>query len=173
MKKLMIVGAIVLAASFAQAAKVQWSTGAMCMPNPDGSWSSITADSDDWKGSMSAVITFFSDADHKNEVTGVSNTSADINAISSAIGKTTSDSFTGLTTYYAEVLITYTGDAGVQTLAIDNIEFDTPKTGTKVVNLQNLGFLDNTMKFTAVPEPTSGLLLLLGVAGLALKRRRA
>ncbi len=27
--------------------------------------------------------------------------------------------------------------------------------------------------FTAVPEPTSGLLLLLGVAGLALKRKRA
>ena len=27
--------------------------------------------------------------------------------------------------------------------------------------------------FGAIPEPTSGLLLLLGVAGLALKRRRA
>ena len=27
--------------------------------------------------------------------------------------------------------------------------------------------------YTAVPEPTSGLLLLLGVAGLALKRKRA
>lgn len=34
----------------------------------------------------------------------------------------------------------------------------------------NLSFTGN---FTAVPEPTSGLLMLLGVAGLALRRRRA
>ena len=32
---------------------------------------------------------------------------------------------------------------------------------------------DNQWQAVAVPEPTSGLLLLLGVAGLALKRRRA
>ena len=31
----------------------------------------------------------------------------------------------------------------------------------------------NSAWYTAVPEPTSGLLLLLGVAGLALRRRRA
>ena len=32
---------------------------------------------------------------------------------------------------------------------------------------------DNWKSYGAVPEPTSGLLLLLGVAGLALKRKRA
>lgn len=30
----------------------------------------------------------------------------------------------------------------------------------------------NVSSFTAVPEPTSGLLLLLGVAGLALRRKK-
>ena len=34
-------------------------------------------------------------------------------------------------------------------------------------------FLNSTWTATAVPEPTSGLLLLLGMAGLALRRRRA
>ena len=43
-------------------------------------------------------------------------------------------------------------------------------------NFGDLSAMDGTTKlnwYTAVPEPTSGLLLLLGVAGLALKRRRA
>ena len=34
-------------------------------------------------------------------------------------------------------------------------------------------YAGNSAWYTAVPEPTSGLLLLLGVAGLALRRRRA
>ena len=44
-------------------------------------------------------------------------------------------------------------------------------------NVPSLGDLNLTTAgpagFTAAPEPTSGLLLLLGVAGLALKRKRA
>lgn len=35
------------------------------------------------------------------------------------------------------------------------------------------GNTDNWKSYGAVPEPTSGLLMLLGVAGLALRRRRA
>ena len=46
----------------------------------------------------------------------------------------------------------------------------TGTTGTIVLSTQGTA---GSGTFTAVPEPTSGLMLLLGVAGLALKRKRA
>lgn len=54
----------------------------------------------------------------------------------------------------------YSGIVDLDTGLI-NLEFDTPIASGKIVSVG------------AVPEPTSGLLLLLGVAGLALKRKRA
>lgn len=51
--------------------------------------------------------------------------------------------------------------------------FDPPSTGTAAgISLSTLGTAGSGT-FTAVPEPTSGLLMLLGMAGLALRRRRA
>lgn len=45
----------------------------------------------------------------------------------------------------------------------------TSGTGTKTLNFGSQA----SASYTAVPEPTSGLLILLGMAGLALRRRRA
>lgn len=51
--------------------------------------------------------------------------------------------------------------------------FEPPATGTaKSVTFANQGTAGSGT-FTAVPEPTSGLLMLLGMAGFALRRRRA
>ena len=55
-----------------------------------------------------------------------------------------------------------------------DITFALGWSGDAGVNFGNKDWVDNGWYSTAaVPEPTSGLLLLLGVAGLALKRKRA
>ena len=56
------------------------------------------------------------------------------------------------------------GNALVYTLS--GFGQDTKSTGVPRFDVENV-------KVAAVPEPTSGLLLLLGVAGMALRRRRA
>ena len=70
-----------------------------------------------------------------------------------------------------------TGDFGngdVQTfLNTDAVAVAVGGTGGGMANFTNLGVVSTTgTQWSAVPEPTSGLLLLLGVAGLALKRKR-
>ena len=51
--------------------------------------------------------------------------------------------------------------------------YEPPAAGTQLtINLATQGTAGSGT-FTAVPEPTSGLLVLLGMAGLALKRKRA
>ena len=69
---------------------------------------------------------------------------------------------------------------GMATETIDGIVDPNPGAGeigkdARVITFDNdgMGMVVAATKIEAVPEPTSGLLLLLGVAGLALRRRRA
>jgi len=83
-------------------------------------------------------------------------------------------------TYYGIVVWDgVTGDGGFFGTASGMVSgiVDAPPTDATSINFDNSGLgygatLANTAT-VAVPEPTSGLLLLIGMAGLALKRKRA
>ena len=92
---------------------------------------------------------------------------------------------TGTDTYYGIIITTYDSDKdGIADMYAVNKTTATMNTaGTAGGNTLNLsryiggvasgGNVTWTSTSSSVPEPTSGLLLLLGVAGLALKRKRA
>ena len=71
-----------------------------------------------------------------------------------------SSTLAGATSYASSAMVTTTIDASLDT----TIAFQSMENATKNVS---------SWTAVAVPEPTSGLLLLLGMAGLALRRRRA
>jgi hypothetical protein len=92
---------------------------------------------------------------------------------------TVSDStLAGSTTYYSILTATYTDATYGDMYMAAAVEAQAPASGTKSVSnifggastAATGGVRD--WQASAVPEPTSGLLLLLGVAGLALRRKQ-
>ena len=184
MKKLMILAAAVVATVAANAAAVSWNSGTVKLP--DGSQAG--------KGAVSAYLFNVSKATYDiyaamTDATALSDAVYDAykGSLSSANGTKSStakgaanltDGNTeyGAGTYYAVVLYTTTQDAkdywmGNYATAVVESTMD-----VSVADLSlKMGGTGNATAWStaAVPEPTSGLLLLLGMAGLALKRKRA
>ncbi len=178
MKKIMVVAAAFAMALSVNAAAVTWNSGNL---------TDHTGVADSLKNATAytATLYIFSDSAGNNDVTStfgsgtqISDTSATKNG---AYSGTTKDTGIASGTYYAKLVIansewTLTSDLAAFT-------YDADAVSAKSINfLSGAGFNDVTAKihlggtnngWQAVPEPTSGLLLLLGVAGLALKRKRA
>ena len=174
-----MLAAVAMAASV-HAAAVTWSSVAMY--NADGAKVADTAtmyvylmDKATYEGLTDAWATYGADvkaggtnADGK-KATGKYNHKA---AVAAPNGTAVAN-----TTYYAAVIATYgTGDAMqyyVEKASITTGDDGNASYSFGVGKLDSAAAAAGAWTTASVPEPTSGLLMLLGIAGLALRRRRA
>ena len=186
MKKLIIAAAVVCAAAFAQAATCDWGAVGIYAGEYGGtSWENGDSAGTYWllalgdKGMDGIAV----DTDYKliNNGATILDTGSYADAGISGkqlTGLTVADNGTALALILVDTSYNKWGSAqGV----INGIIADPPTAANAIAFTDGKGFdpdwASTTMQINsnlqAVPEPTSGLLLLLGVAGLALKRRRA
>ena len=182
MKKLMIAAAIVCAAVVGQAAMVNWAV----------EWAYSNYDSVNTYDAGSSVNYWIVNMGSATDTSGLS-VDKDGNLVNSAsYGVLDTGAFTasGGGTLEGTVangnylaLVIYDSANGLYGVsdanAVSGIVEAPPTAGSLAANFQNDGgsegyLIANTPVPTSpVPEPTSGLLMLLGVAGLALKRKHA
>ena len=177
MKKMMILVAAVAMAAMANAAAVGWTVGgaANYKGNDDGVYvigiNGVTS-----VDQITALVA--TGADTTAYQFGAGTVAANGSAMASAAtsGKTITYSGSGTDTYEAFAIIWGADGSEATVTSVASISMDNDSTtkqfgfGNQATNLANNKFAVST---SDVPEPTSGLLLLLGVAGLALKRKRA
>ena len=189
MKKLMIAAAVVCAAAFVNAASVEWSTGTVYGAGEGGNGYDMGTYIDAASGFSAQLFvsaTYDSATDSLGEL--VSFTSGDTATdFSEGYAYSALSVADGDNTWYGKVIVTDLATGATLSSEIFSFEVSAMEgigspyvgDGGMSIALANGGQLDETLGawstsgWQSVPEPTSGLLLLIGVAGLALRRRRA
>ena len=186
MKKLMIALVATAFAAVANAASIQWGTSGD-LSNPDGSPAG-------GEGYITMYLFSINEATY-NTLTagGASSVSAKVwdtygKSLASATDSYVDDGMGQITildpgtfgvgdTAYAATLLVYDEGSGATHYIGNAAEFTfAADIDKEILDLDTFigGSAGSTaVTWTAVPEPTSGLLMLLGVAGLALRRKRA
>lgn len=150
MKKIIIMAAVAVVAVAANAASFKWS--------------GVNVYGSDTTTKFTGVATLYA--------TGIAEALSTANVSSGSIAATTfsSDSLVGGTTYDFFFVIEDNGKSF--TSATKSVAAQA--TSTVTIGFANMASqTQNASNWQTVPEPTSGLLMLLGLAGLALKRKRA
>lgn len=190
MKKLMMALVVAAFAVSTQAAAISWKMGSGVKPDGSTNAGSGTLNMYVWTVAESVynstAIEDIWDTYGNATIANITGYSASVTGKGGSMGGTASQTVSvptsGTDTYYALVITTYDSDLdGTVDLYAANKTTGTMNTaGTAGGNTANLAKLvggvasGGDVTWTeAVPEPTTGLLVLLGVAGLALRRRRA
>ena len=187
MKKLIIGVVAVAVGLIANAAAVSWSTGEFDLASTTGSgWGTGTSKTGKaYSGVYVATVYFYekySGGVLSDEVSAGGTVSTESTNKKGIMKGTTGDTFSAGTYYtYMEILEKSTGNKLVSDVVSFTYDGGLSEPDLIFFGSDAGGFnesLPNTHGYasggwTAAPEPTSGLLLLLGMAGLALKRKRA
>ena len=198
MKKLMIAAAIVCAAAFAQAATISWGSGTIYTAKDAAGTTgtslagmnavtmyvyALTSDPVGQEGGMTAAEKYAAaqkmdaaglyDAFYKAGVTPAGSKKTVPTGQTQAVSQPVGDA-SGLN--YAVILFVDDTNAnlGDKEAFVKSVVTSTNIEGSGMTTRGNMiGSAQSDWTAVPVPEPTSGLLLLLGVAGMALRRRRA
>ena len=181
MKKIMVLAAAALIAGFASAAQVQWSyTGVAADPAGTGytGYTAYLCDASVYTASVLAADLANGDFSKLSTEGFVQATAGSMQQGTTAFAKidatykggdyTAGNSYT----FYTLIMNGEGADATYFTISADNTK-TAPSSGSLAMSFANVSSTAQVGWTAAVPEPTSGLLMLVGLAGLALRRRRA